>query len=175
MSEVKELSELCSTFLYTGATGIERKNAQEYIKERAGHPDEGSDFAKQIGPLKYLFRVPGADGIITSAALWYLTKRNYDALMLEHAKRIIGHTAFQIHKDNTLHVFSVEVIPDYREKGLAQYMVEEVLEEAREKGIERMRIGGGKNPATNAIYQNMAEKADDLGIIAQEGNWVSLV
>ncbi len=175
MSEDRELSELCNTFLYSGSAGADKKNAQRYIKEKAGHPDEGSAFAKQLGPLKYLFRVPGANGLVTSAALWYLTKRNYDSLLLELAERIIGHTAFQIHKDNSLHVFSVEVVPEYRERGLAQYMVERVLDEAKNKGIQRMRIGGGKNDATNKIHQNLAEKANELGIIAQEGNWVSLV
>lgn len=174
MSE-QRLCDLCDTFIYSESVGHQRGNAKRYMSERLGYPDQGSNFDKELGKLKYLFRIPGINGIITLAGLWHLQRQGYDALLLGLADEIIGHTAFQIHKDDSLHIFSVEVIPKYQGNGLAQYMVEKTLGEARKRLMQRMRIGGGKHEATNCIHHHFAERADELRIVAREGNWVDIL
>ena len=171
----QRLCDLCNTFIYSGSVADQHRRAKEYVSGKLGYPDEGSNFEKELGAMKHLFRIPGVNGLITSAGLWYLQRQGYDALMMELGEEIIGHTAFQIHRDDSLHVFSVEVNPDYRGQGLAQYMVEEVLDEARHREMQRMRIGGGKHAATNHIHQNFSDRAEELRILAHEGNWIDIL
>ncbi len=165
----------CDTFLYSKSAGEERKTAKRYISKKLGYPDKNSNFDKKLGKLKYLFRIFGFNGIIASIGLRYLQRRGYDWLMLGSAKKIIGHTAFQIHKNNSLHIFSMEVFPKYQGKGLSLYMAEKTLEEARKKKIQRMRIGKGGHEATNRIHQNFAKRADELRILCRDGNWVDIL
>ena len=171
----KSLCDLCNTFIYSGSVDNQRRDAKRYIAERLGYPDEGSIFDQELGKLKYLLRIPVLNRAITSAGLWYLKRQGYDALMLALEEKVIGYTAFQIHKDASLHIFSVEVLTKHQGHGLANYMVEETLKEARKRGMKRMRIGGGKNEATNRIHQNLAKKADELRILAREGNWMDIL
>jgi len=169
------LCDLCSTFVYSGSVGDQRRSAKGYIAERLVHPDEGSIFDKKLGKLKHLLRIPVVNGVVTSAGLWYLQRQGYDALMLDLEGKVIGHTAFQIHNDASLHIFSVEVLPRYQGYGLAKYMVDETLKEARKRKMKKMRIGGGKSEATNRIHQNLAKRTDELGILAHEGNWIDIL
>lgn len=171
----RSLCDLCSTFIYSESVDNQRRSAKKYIAERLGHPDEGSIFDQELGKLKYFLRIPVVTGAITSAGLWYLQRQGYDTLILDLEGKVIGHTAFQIHKDASLHIFSVEVLPRYQGYGLAKYMVEETLKEARKREMKRMRIGGGKNEATNRIHQNLAKRADELRILAHEGNWIDIL
>ena len=170
----QRLCDLCDTFLFSESKDAQRRNAKRYVSGKLGYPDEGSEFDKELGKAKHLFRIPGVNGIITSAGLWYLQRQGYDSLMLDLTEEIIGHTAFQVHQDNSLHVFSVEVLPQHQGEGLARYMIEETLKEARKKGIERMRIGGGGHASTNRIHANFSQREEELKISAQDENWVNL-
>lgn len=170
----EKLYNLCSTFIYSDAGDLHRE-AKKYMTEKLRRPDKGSDFEKSLGVAKYLLKAPVVGKLVAPAGLWYLQRGRRDALMLELEKEIIGHTAFQVHKDNSLHVFSVETNPDYRLKGLAGYMVEKVLDEARNRKIDSMRIGGGNSEATNRIHRNFSKRAEELGILAREKNWIDIL
>lgn len=180
------LPYLCDTFLYSESKGIQKIMAKEYLSKKLGYPDKNSDFDNKFGKLKYLFRghkTNKTNKIITGFGLWYLKKQGYDALMLDliedpHndlAKGIIGHAAFQIHKDNSLHIFSVEVLPQYRQKNFSKYMVERVLEEARKREMKRTRIGKGTHESANHVYQNFAKRAEELKILPHKGNWIEIL
>jgi len=171
----QRLCDLCSTFLYSESVEHQRKRTQTYISRRLGHPDDGSNFGRVLGKSKYLFRIPGINRVITPVGLWYLQRNGYDMLMLDLVEQIIGYTAFQIHKDDSLHMFSAEVLPEYQGKGLARHMVEKILNEARKKEIQRMRIGRGNHEAANRIYNNFAERSDELRIVAHESNWIDIL
>lgn len=170
------IGEICKKFLYSESRSEQRTPAISYLSERLGHPDSGSDFDKTLGYAKYLFRVPVMNETLTKAGIWCLQRMGYDALLLEYFDEIIGHTAFQVHKDNSLHIFSVEVLPQYQNRDLACVMVEEVVKRAREKKIAKVRIGGGGNKAINHILkEKLGKRANDLGIIVREHNWVDIV
>ncbi len=171
----KRLCELCSTFVYSESIGSQRSNAARYIAQRLGYPDKGSIFDQEVGKLKYLFRIPMANEAIASAGLWYMVRQGYDALMLDLEGKVTGHVAFQVHKDDSLHIFSVEILPRYQGRGLAEYMVEETLKEARKRKMKRMRIGAGTSKAVNRMHQNFAKRADELKILASEGNWIEIL
>ena len=171
----KEFYCFCNTYLYSESSGNTRKKAARYVSDLLGYPETGSNFERELGNLRYLFRTGSFGQSITSLGLWYLEQRHYDALILELAEKIIGHTAFQMHADRTLHIFSVEVQPEYRGNGLGQSMTEETIIRARKKGIKRVRIGAGRNQATNSIHQSFTSRADELRISVREGNWIDIL
>lgn len=171
----EEIRLLCTLYLLSDTYKNKKKKAKEYITTRIAYSTPGSNFDHSVGRLKYLFRIPGVNGVITATGIWYLLGKGYDALLLDMQDKIIGHTAYQIHPDNSLHIFSVEIDQGYRTQGLAQLMVEETLNIARAKGMQKMRIGGGNNEATNRIHARFAENAEDLGVIVREANWVDIL
>ena len=93
--------------------------------------------------------------------------------MLELDGQIIGYTAFEVHKDNSLHVFSIEVEEQYRKNRLAISMIEEIIRQAVKKGIKRIRIGAGRNKYTNKLYQFIASQQRP-DIVAGQGNWLEI-
>ena len=172
MSE--DLFSKCDLFYYSGCGRERKKNAVQYLSRQLGHPEKGSIFYERLGNLKYLFRLPVANGIMTRVGLAHLLKKDYDALMLSLNDEIIGHTGFQTHSDDSLHIFSIGVNPIYRLNGLAKGMVEEILYDARREDIERIRIGGGNNMVTNKIHANFSRREKELGITAFKGNWIEV-
>jgi len=173
--ETQSLSDLCQTYLYSEAPRDQRRKAYDYLIRKVGHPDKGSKFERELGLFKYLFRTPVINRMVATIGTWYLQRNRYGALLLELDDEIRGHTGFQVHKDDSLHIFSVEVNPDYQGNGLAQHMVEVLVGKAREQKLRSMRIGGGKNEATNRIHHNCAKRSYELGIIARDGNWIDLI
>jgi GNAT superfamily N-acetyltransferase len=159
-----------STFFYSESTGSDRKIAAKYIAQRIGHPDEGSEFEKKLGMARYAFRIPILGKTLAQEAMQFMQTRGYDALLLRHDVFIAGITAFQRHGLD-LHVFSVEIKPEYRGLGLAQTMLEDFVAKTRAKGIEKIRLGGGNNPATNGLVQKLA---DSLNLQQKPGNWLIL-
>jgi len=172
---VEGLSDLCYRFFYSTAKSEEQREARGYLSGKLGYPDEGSHFEKELGMARHLFRIPLFNAVVTFAGVSYLQRKGYDALMVRLEEEIIGHTAFQVHDDRSLHIFSVELQPKYRGRGLATSMVERVLSEARDRQIQRMRIGGGKHEATNSIHRHFSEREKEFGIVAREGNWVDIL
>jgi GNAT superfamily N-acetyltransferase len=158
--------DICDTFLYSESIGLNRKNTVRYLSERIGYPDECSDFDKILGPTKYLFRIPLVNVPLTSCAANYLTaKKGYDILLLKVYDSILGHSAFQVHPDNSLHIFSIQVLENYRGRGFGERLVEDTLDVARDKHIDNVRIGGGNNAFTNKLYSRVAlrDNVADLG------------
>lgn len=168
------LLELCNTRLYSESRGVQRKVASKYISGKLGYPDPGSEFGDKIGNLRYLFRIPGVNGLL-NLGIRLLQRRGYDVLLLDRGGQILGHTAFQIHPDNSLHVFSIEVDPNYRFRGLARHMQEGILMEARKKELGGVRLGAGSEESPTRICQNFASREEELGIEVREGNWIRLL
>ncbi|WP_459872396.1 GNAT family N-acetyltransferase, partial [Endothiovibrio diazotrophicus] len=95
--------------------------------------------------------------------------------LLELSGELIGYAAFHDHPDNSRHIFGVEVHPAHRQRGLATFMVERILERTRDEGIERLRIGGGNNRGTNAIHEEIGARGRALCIIKEPGNWIRIL
>ena len=171
-ASTKQLLARCRTYLHSNS--MQKKKTAAYLIGKMAYPDKGSGFDRSIGVGKYIFRTPILNRLILSAAAWYFPKKGYDALLLELDDCIIGHAGFQVHQDNSLHIFSIEMHADHTGMGLARFMVERLLEAARQKGIHAMRIGGGRNEATNRIHANFSERETELGIAAKEGNWLEI-
>lgn len=168
---VRELSELCNTYLYSNCQNNERKKSADYLVKKLGYPDKESDFEKNFGKLKYIFRLSIFSKLFIRPILDYLMNKGYDTLMLEYQGQLIGCTAFQIHEDNTLHVFSLERDKAYQGNYLGHYMAKTVVNAAQKKGIKKMRLGGGNNEHTNRIHKDLGEIE---GIVSREGNWLDI-
>jgi len=166
----EELSDLC-VFLYSGSTDKRRKLANQYLIEKLGHPDEGSIFEKKLGALKYIFRVPVVNKLSLNA-IKYLHEKGYDALMLCSDRRTIGHTAFQTHEDNSLHVFSTEIKPEYRGRGLSILLREKIIAYARQKQIYKVKLGAGGHPWSRRAYEIVSARKDELGIVPLGDYWI---
>ncbi|MBD3361436.1 GNAT family N-acetyltransferase [Candidatus Woesearchaeota archaeon] len=170
-----DLIDKCSMYLGMETNRILERRIKQYLLEKIAYAEKGSKFEKEIGILKYLFRTGFISQLITHAGLEALKRRGYDVLMLELGKEIAGYTAFQIHADNSLHIFSVEVEPEYQGQGLAKNMIEEVLNKAKMKKISRIRLGAGGHEATNKLYFHLAKRSTELNITAESGNWINIL
>jgi hypothetical protein len=172
------ISELCNTFLYSESSGNDKNAALIYLTNQIAHPDKGSEFDKKAGLTKYIFRIPAINTLVSGKLIEMLHGKGYDALLLDYngvaPRQIIGHTAFQIHTDNTLHVFSVLLNKNYRGEGLAQYMNERIIDVAYRKHIDRVRLGAGGHKCMEKIVDNIAKKSI-FNVESQGDNWLKLV
>ena len=171
----EELSDVCDFSFVSVARGRQRRQACTYLARFLGHPDEGSEFARKLGNYKLLFRLPIVNHMATSFGLEQLKKKGYDALLAAYESNLIGHTAFQRHEDNTLHVFSVFVQEKYRNNGLAEHMHIELLQEARNRGIDRVRLGAGGHKAMDRLYDNVIKREAELAIRGLPDRWVEIL
>ncbi len=170
-----ELSDRLQTTTYSASRGKTRSKAREYLVHRLAYPDDVSEFGQKTKVLKYLFRAPVVSNALASVAMRYLQGKGYDVIMMHENDSIIGHVAFQVHQDNTLHVFSVEVNPEYREKGCATWLLEQTIHEARKRDIERVRIGAGSKEAITRAYNRLgSEEKEHLKVIQEGNNWFRL-
>lgn len=100
------------------------------------------------------------------------TRRN--GLIFERDGKVISHVIFQRH-GNSLHVYSIWVEPGLQGQGIGTEATEHFLEYAKDqKGIKRVRIGGGRNPKINKIYEKLALRSNELKINPVEGYWFEL-
>ncbi len=170
-----DLSDFCKTEVYTKLQGSDRRKAVNYLVKRLGHPDEGSDFDKNMSWKKMLFRMPKINRTLGHLGMWYLTvQKGYDALILSKEGKIIGYTAFQMHPDKSLHVFSIEVDEDHRENGLGTLMQTEIIRKARQRKLKKVRIGAGGDEATNRICRTLSKRGEELGISYSDPGWFEI-
>ncbi len=163
------------TYLYSEADEHQKIKARRYLFRKIGYPDEGSEFDRKFGIKKYFFRIPGSDPLITAPAELYFRLTRRDALLLEIDGEVVGYRAFQIHPNNSLHLFACELNESYRGNGLSVFMTEIVLQIAKKRGIKKVRIGGGNNERSNRIHASFYGKEDELGIRILKGNWIEIV
>lgn len=163
------------TFIYSRSRGRNRREARAYFAERMTRPDEGSAFEKQMGCIMPVLKVPGVATGLTRLIEPIMMRRGYDALVLRDDECIVGHTAYQVHADNTLHVFACELHLGVRGRGFGFAMNADVIDEARKRGIARVRIGGGNHPATNRIHEKMRDEESFERIEVLSDNWVRII
>jgi len=167
---MQKASDLCSTELYTKTTGDRRRSASDYLIKRLGYIAKGSKFEQSLGILKNTLKY----GIVNNVALRVLQSRGYDALVLFYQQDPVGISAFQKRGDD-LHVFDIEVERGYRSAGLATYMQKELIKEAKIMNVQRIRIGGGGNEATNHLHQKLKEAEEELCIKVESENWIRII
>ncbi|MBS3145127.1 GNAT family N-acetyltransferase [Candidatus Woesearchaeota archaeon] len=160
------------TYLLSEAEKEERNQACEYVAQFIGHPDEGSEFGKKLRFLKYAFRIPRVGKQLVTLAMPMFEKRGYDALMLRCTRGVIGLTAFQVHNEHDLHVFSVKVNPAYQNNGLAFRMQTELIEKARTRGMRRIRLSAGGHEVLRRIYEKIDEEKQKVKKV--DGYWLEL-
>ena len=170
-----DLFELSNVYLYSEIQKSKRRKIQGYLIKKLGWPEKGSNFERKLGLLKHLFRIPIINQLLAGIGIRYLQNQGYDVLLLDLNGQIIGHTGFQADKNNFLHIFSIEVKREYQRKGLAKYMQEQIFIKARNKGIRKIRIGGGGDKIANKIQQSFAPKQKELRIIVQKQNWIEIL
>ncbi|PIN76326.1 hypothetical protein COV18_00235 [Candidatus Woesearchaeota archaeon CG10_big_fil_rev_8_21_14_0_10_37_12] len=130
-------------------------------------------FKNKIGRARYLLQFPCASYVLPFV-LKSLERRGYDALMLELETEVIGHTAFQIHRDNALHVFSTGIDLRYSGQNLGLFSWEKIIDFARNEGIISVRFGAGGHPFATRAYDSLCEKAEALKITPREDYWIDL-
>ena len=167
------LEEKVGTFLYSSAPISDRNRAHRHLCHFLGHPDVGSDFERKMSKMKYVFRIPFVGVRYTPSALEKFMQHNYDVLLLDLDTKVKGHTAFQIHPDCSMRLFSVFVAQQLRGNGYAMDMVTNCIMHARKQGLKRVHIGGGNSDATNHIYAKVC--AGNYGVVDAKNNWVELV
>ena len=59
-----ELSNKCNSYFYTDLSRKDQNKAQTYFMQKMGYPDKEGSFGKEIGLLKYLFRIPFVNKIM---------------------------------------------------------------------------------------------------------------
>lgn len=80
-------------------------------------------------------------------------------------EKIIGTASFNPdRKDGVAKLFSLFVIPEHREKGLAKILTARFLKWARQNGFEKTQIGKGVNSAATAILKSLKREQVNLGI-----------
>ncbi len=99
----------------------------------------------------------------------------YDALILRENDKGIGHNAFQIHNDNTLHIFSMGVLESYKGKGLATKMQLDTINIARERGINSIRIGGGGSEEVKGLCEKLSSMSQELKITPRPDYWFDIL
>ncbi len=152
----------------------ERGVASRFLLERMGYPDEGSNFERELGHLKYLFRAKMLNELFLWPLRWYMFREGRDAILLEDGDRIVGHTAFRVKKDS-MHVFSVEVDDNYKGSGHGLWMQKKAIRRARKMGLKRIRIGGGNNDYSNQSYMHFCENWKEYGVIPLGENWLGIL
>ena len=175
MPKPQDLGEVCNHLFYSQSGVAEKKRAKDYIINRLGYPDQGSNFERELGLLKYVFRIPLLKNVIATVGIWYLRNCGYDAVSLENHDTVMGCTGFQIHPDESIHVFAIEVPREYQGMGFGVDMEERVLEYAKQRHLKSMRIGGGNHDASNRIHQIFCERQEELGIVARDKNWIDIL
>ena len=148
---------MIESHLLTEKSGKELARANNYLRRWIAYPDKGSDFDKKQGCLKYILRIPLISQAAVPLAIKWLKNKGYDGLFLENNQDIIGHNAFQVHPDNSLHVFSIYISPNYRRQGLALQSCVSVADNAFEKGIEKIVVSKGNRSDIQGLLKRMQE------------------
>jgi GNAT superfamily N-acetyltransferase len=178
------LEDKCDSFLYSEAIRPERRLANAYMANIIGHPDPESEFGKNLGNKKYLFRTPFIGRAITPKFMSILKSYGHDVLLLRYESQLIGHTAFQCHETYnkdikidvpSLHVFSVVVNEGYRKQNLATLMQEEIIKWAKEQGIQKVRLGAGGHYSMSAILKRFSDWEERLNVRVEENNLIDLL
>lgn len=101
------------------------------------------------------------------------TRRN--ALVFEKDGKMNAHVIFQRH-GNALHMFSVWVNPSSRGEGNGFAALKEFIQYAKhQKGITRVRIGGGNDETVNRLFEKLAKDGQSLGVSPRKGYWLNFV
>ncbi|HVU79806.1 MAG TPA: GNAT family N-acetyltransferase [Candidatus Paceibacterota bacterium] len=112
-------------------------------------PNRGSAFERATRYVRWL-----PEGLL----LRMFIRRGYDGFLAMEDGAIIGHVFFQRHGD-TLHLFSIETKEDRRRQGIGSSLLESFLRFAWDRGFRHVRLGAGKDPNMEGLWQNFRKKA----------------
>ena len=162
-------------YFLSDSYGPDRSKGTDYVSGILGYPDTGLNFGKNVGCLKYPMRIPFVKRFLIPSLLGTLERAGYDILFMENEHGIIGSTAFQVHEDNRLHVFSVKVDEYCRGAGLATKMHEEIVLSARKRGIKKVRFGAGGHEVSVRLHKGFGLRETELGIKALDDYWIEVL
>jgi GNAT superfamily N-acetyltransferase len=105
-----------------------------------------------------------------------LALEGYDVMLGYDNEKIIGHMVFQEHYENpgsNWQMFRIYITPENRLKGYPVPLAEKFIEKASERGISKVRLGGGKNSIMKKIVQRI-KKQDYIEEINSNSLWITL-
>ncbi|MFT4310319.1 MAG: GNAT family N-acetyltransferase [Candidatus Woesearchaeota archaeon] len=169
------LCEQVDMYMFSECSSDKRESVLAYLLDEIKTPDKGSIFEHQTRHLRYILSFPIVASLVLKPSITCLRLRGYDALLCSKFDTIFAYSAFQVHKDKSLHIFSMFVDSNYRGNGYGHKMAQNIIQFSRENDIKRVRIGGGNNSVTNRIHEKLKEKEDELSIEVRDKNWVYLL
>ncbi len=109
-----------------------------------------------------------------------LRDSGYEIMLTYLDEEIIGHVAFQKHEDQehgkNWQVFHIYLIEKYRGKNIPFFQAIRLIEYAREKGIEHVRLSKGKHKVVRKYAQKLHDVQYGLGFrIDLDTHWMQLV
>lgn len=150
------------------SSGELKKRILHYVESILGSIVPGSAFEKSLGPVKHLFKNPNIGKHFAGPLCSIMQMVGKDIMIITDPKdQIVGHILFHEKsrkwpklpwaKKNESHIFAVEIKDECEGNGYATRWVEMVINLARERGLQRVRIWWGNSDATNRIHQKMGE------------------
>jgi len=123
--------------------------------------------------------VPNSEFAIKTRGLWNLEEevlissllqRGYDAAIFSQDNNFLGHIAYQedASDKSRVNVFSVYIAPSERKKGLAYKFAEELIQNLRKKGYQKINIGKEENIFTAKIAKILGRKQSGLKILLEK-------
>lgn len=137
----------------------------DFVLNLAHNPSPGSAFEKKARILQWL---------PNPALIRLLKAMKYDGLVLVDNNRIVCSVLFQRH-GSALHMFSIQTETPYQNRGIAFQELKRFIEYAKTvHGITHVRLGAGKNPSMNRLYERFRGKEQEMGITLLKDGWVEL-
>jgi len=137
---------------------LENRNQETdlYIARAIKNAEKDSEFEKRVRNIKNL---PEEEIIMYFKSL---KEQNYNALLGYLNEKIIGHVAYQEHRNNEKrewHAFQYYIIPKERGKNYANYLMKQFLKIAVENNIDNIILGKKEgDPKGNAKMKALIQR-----------------
>jgi GNAT superfamily N-acetyltransferase len=137
---------------------------QQYLAWWICHPDPTGHFAAKMRWLRWL---------PSSILVRVLFALGYDGLIFMEGDTVVGHIFYQ-RRSCEIHGFSVFVAKEFEGGGYGVVMAfDYVAFAARDKGVTKARMGGGKNRVNRRLQQLLRKHETKLGWRVDEDGWVT--
>ncbi len=175
MALQSELSDAVSFSIYSSMEGLRKAEATRLFIKRAAYPDPGSEFGRALGIVKYALRIPMSELFFSSYFSEYLVSKGYDAVLMGIEGKLAGYSAFHVHDDSSMHIFSTWFEEEFRNSRAAFRLKDGVISHARDLGIERIKMGMGGNDFSQRMYEIISRRADRLGVVPEGDYWIRVL